>query len=63
MAYEENVEAKRTFWVAKCPDCGDSVSVEQAEKRKEHWCLTCEKWVPFVEVSYSGPKLVRGSNA
>jgi hypothetical protein len=59
--YEERVEATRTIWVAKCSGCGDSI--EHTEKRaKERFCVPCQKWVPYVEVSYTGPKL-RGKSA
>jgi len=54
MAYE--ILVKRTIWVSKCDDCGDSV--ERTENPpKERLCNTCQKWVPFVEQSYIGPKL------
>jgi hypothetical protein len=57
----EKAEATRPIWVAKCPDCGDSV--EHTEKRaKIRFCTPCQKWIPFVEVSHVGPKLVRGTN-
>lgn len=56
MAYQEKVEATRTIWVAKCSGCGDSIEREE-KSAKERWCLTCAKWVPFVETSYTGPKL------
>jgi hypothetical protein len=60
--YEEKVEAIRTIWVARCPGCGDRV--EHLEKRgKIRFCTPCQKWVPYLEVCYTGPKLVRRTNA
>jgi hypothetical protein len=60
--YQEKVETIRTIWVAKCPGCGDSI--EHAEKRaKIRFCIPCQKWIPYVEVSCSGPKLVRRTDA
>ena len=61
MQREAKVDATRTVWVANCPGCGDSV--EHPEKRaKIRFCTPCQRWIPYVETSYPGPKLVRRSN-
>jgi hypothetical protein len=58
MLREEKVQAPRTVWVAKCPGCGDTV--EHSERRaKIRLCLSCQKWIPYVEVSPPGPTLVQ----
>lgn len=44
---------KRTIWISKCPQCGDSVEKESNPPR-ERRCNNCKIWVPFVEESYIG---------
>jgi len=52
--YETQV--KRTIFVGKCPKCGEQK--ETTEKfRKEWFCMKDHVWVPFEEVSYTGPEL------
>lgn len=52
MAYE--VLVKRTIWVAQC-DCGERT--ERAENPPKEILCKCGKWVPFKEVSFTGPKI------
>lgn len=52
MAYEEM--AKRTLYVSECV-CGDRREVTE-NPPKERLC-PCGKWVPYKEVSYTGPKI------
>ena len=56
MSYEEFI--KRTIWVAECPNCADRVE-RTDDPPKERFCTDCQIWVPFKEVSYIGPKLVK----
>ena len=53
MSYE--ILVKRTIWVSEC-ECGDRC--ERTENPpKERFCTKCSKWVPYKEISYTGPKL------
>lgn len=43
---------KRIIWVAEC-QCGERVEKDQNPPR-ERYC-GCGRWVPFKEVSFTGP--------
>ncbi len=55
MAVEKIVMVKRTLYVAKCSNCGDSKEVD-AHPPRERRC-TCGTWVPYEEISYTGQEL------
>ena len=56
MAYETITQVKRTLYVAECPVCHDRK--EHTERiAKEFFCTKDNTWVPFEEVSYTGPSL------
>jgi hypothetical protein len=57
MSYERIVTVKRTIYVSEC-ECGDRTEVTE-NPPKERFCK-CGKWVPFKEVSYTGPELTKG---
>lgn len=50
MAVEHLV--KRTLYVAKC-ECGESKEVEKDPPRERR--CSCGKWVPYEEISFTGP--------
>lgn len=54
--YEKIVSVKRTIWVAECK-CGNRVETDNYPP-KERFC-NCGEWVPYVEVSYTGPELTK----
>ena len=56
MSSEKIVHIKRTLWVSECPTCHDKVERHQPGVR-DRLCNTCKQWVPFVEVSYTGPEI------
>ena len=49
---------KRTVYVAEC-ECGERATMADNPPR-ERMCK-CGKWVPYKEVSYTGPSFERGS--
>jgi hypothetical protein len=55
MAVEHIHLVKRTIWIAKCPDCGDSVEKTDSAPR-ERYCNPCKHWVAYVEQSAVGPE-------
>lgn len=56
MSYETITQVKRTLFVAECPNCHDRQ--ENTEKAaKAFYCMPCAVWVPFEEVSYTGPNI------
>lgn len=56
MAVEKITHVKRTIWVSECPDCGDRKE-KDSNPPKERLCMACRVWVPYVEVSYTGPEV------
>jgi tRNA(Ile2) C34 agmatinyltransferase TiaS len=50
---------KRTIFVSKCPQCGDSVEREENPPR-ERRCNQCKIWVPYVQQEYIGKDLGKG---
>jgi len=56
MVYETITQVKRTIYVAICPKCGDRT--EHTERvAKEKYCSQCNVWVPYEEVSFTGPEI------
>lgn len=56
MSHETITQVKRTLYVSHCKQCGDRVEVDKDPPR-ERYCNHCESWVPYEEVSYTGPEL------
>lgn len=56
MSHEVITMVKRTIYVAKCDTCKESVELVD-RTAKERFCGKCNKWVPFVEESFTGPPL------
>jgi hypothetical protein len=50
---------KRTIYVSECPKCHGRVEVAE-NPPKSRFCGPCAEWVPFVEVSYTGPEIKNG---
>lgn len=56
MSFKRITTIERTLYVSKCPTCGDSVERDSNPPR-ERFCNTCQIWVPFEKISYTGPDL------
>jgi len=61
MAVEHIHLVKRTIFVAKCKTCGDSKEVDKDPPR-ERYCSECKVWIPYEEVSFTGPSLDKGKS-
>jgi hypothetical protein len=58
MAHKVSTIVTRMLYVAKCDSCGDSVEHTE-DIGKERFCMRCSKWIPFVELSFTGPEFSR----
>lgn len=56
MSHQTITTVKRTIHVSQCKECGGREIVE-SNPPKERLCVVCNKWVPYKEVSYTGPSL------
>lgn len=46
-------DAKRTLFISECLTCFGRIEYVN-DPPKEHFCQTCDIWVPVVEVSWEG---------
>lgn len=54
MSHEIITQVKRTIWVAECPH---DKRIAESNPPRECYCNECQAWIPFKEVSYTGPSL------